>query len=133
MTSAPTSPLPLLGVAQRPMARSTTHAILGGVCAGLAVRLGLREQTIRILFCLSCLVFGAGLLLYVSTWLFVARWGEDRSIAQRLTRSRREFHIILFSLLAALVALLALGRFAHRASGAVSWPLILSVVALAAV
>jgi signal transduction histidine kinase len=133
MTSTLTSPSPVLGVPQRPLTRSTSHAILGGVCAGLAVRLGVREQTVRVAVSISCLIFGAGLLIYVAMWLFVARWGEEPSIAQRLTGSRRESHIILFSLLVALVALLSLGSFARHGTGAVSWPLLLSAVVLVAI
>src|ERR1035437_874820 len=133
MTSTLTSPSPVLGVPQRPLTRSTSHAILGGVCAGLAVRLGVREQTVRVAVSISCLIFGAGLLIYVAMWLFVARWGEEPIIAQRLTGSRRESHIILFSLLVALVALLSLGSFARHGTGAVSWPLLLSGVVSVAI
>jgi phage shock protein PspC (stress-responsive transcriptional regulator) len=76
MTSPRTSPSPRLGIALRPMARSTSHALVGGVCAGLAVRLGIRERSVRVAFSLSCLAFGAGLLIYLTAWLFVPRWSE---------------------------------------------------------
>jgi phage shock protein PspC (stress-responsive transcriptional regulator) len=106
---------------------------VGGVCAGLAVRLGVRERTIRVLVVITCLFYGTGFLLYAAAWLFVARWGEDASIAQRLTHSRRESNLVLFGLLVALVVLLALGTFARHGTGAVIWPLLLSAVALAAI
>jgi signal transduction histidine kinase len=115
------------------MTRSTNGALLGGVCAGLAVRLGVREQLVRIIVSLSVLFFGVGLVIYMAAWLFVPRWGEDRSVAQRLVGARRESHIILLTLLVALVALLALGNFARRGTGAVSWPLLLGIVAVVAV
>jgi signal transduction histidine kinase len=133
MTSPLTSPSPTLGVPKRPMARSTNHALVGGVCAGLAVRLGIRERTVRIAFSLVTLLYGAGLLIYVVLWLFVRRWGEDSTIAQQLTHSRRQSHIILISLLAALLALFALGNFARHGTGTLSWSLFLGAVALAAV
>ena len=133
MTSPLTSPAPVIGVPQRPMTRSTRNAVLGGVCAGLAVRLGVREQVVRIIVSLSVLFFGAGLLIYMGAWVWVPRWGEDRNVAQRLVGSRRESHIILLAFLGALVVLLALGDFAKHWSGVASWPLLLGVVAAVAV
>ncbi len=133
MTSPLTSPTPTIGVPQRPMTRSTSHALVGGVCAGLAVRFGVRERTVRVMFSLSCLFFGAGLLAYLLAWLFVPRWGETDNIAQRLTHSRRESHITLFSLLIALVALVALGNYARHGTGVLTWSLFLSAVAIIAV
>ena len=133
MASPLNSPLPILGVPQRPFVRSTNGAVLGGVCAGLAVRLGVREIAVRIVVSLSVVFFGVGLLVYMAAWLAVPRWGEDSSVVQRLVGSRRESHIIILALLSALVALLALGGFARHGTGAVSWPLLLGVVALIAV
>jgi len=133
MTSPLRSPLPIIGVPQRPMTRSTDGAVLGGVCAGLAVRLGVREQMVRIVVSLSVLFFGAGLLIYMAAWLSVPRWGEDLSVAQRLIGARRESHIILLTLLFALIALLALGDFAKHWTGATSWPVLLGLVAVVAV
>ena len=133
MTSPLSSPLPLLGIPQRPMTRSSTGAVVGGVCAGLAVRLGVRELWVRIIVSVSVLFFGIGLFVYMSAWLLVPRWGEDRSVAQRLIGARRESHIILWALLVALIALLALGDFAKHWTGAASWPVLLAVVALVAV
>lgn len=133
MTSTPTSPSPILGKPQRPFTRSTSGAILGGVCAGLATRLGVRELTVRIVVSLASLFFGTGLLVYAAAWLFIPRWGEDRSIAQRLTRSRRDSNIVLVGLLLALLVLWSLGNFARHGTGAVSWPLLLSAVAVVAV
>jgi signal transduction histidine kinase len=133
MTSPLASPLPILGVPQRPVTRSTSRSVLGGVCAGFAVRLGLREQTVRVLVSVSCLFFGVGFLLYALAWLFIPRWGEDRSIAQRLIGERRKSNIILVVLVFALMALFALGDFARHGTGALSWPLFMSAVAVVAI
>ncbi len=133
MTSPLHSPLPILGVPQRPFVRSTNAAVLGGVCAGIAVRLGVREILVRIIACLSVLFFGVGVLVYMAIWLLVPRWGEESSVAQRLVGSRRESHIIIFALLSALIALLALGGFARSGTGTISWPLLLGAVAVIAV
>lgn len=133
MTSPLTSPSPRLGVPQRPLTRSTGGALLGGACAGLAVRLGARERPVRVLVVFTCVIYGAGFLLYAAAWLFLARWGEDASIAQRLTHSRRESNLVLLGLLVALVALLSLGEFARHGTGTLFWPLLLSSVALVAI
>lgn len=132
MTSPRTSPSPTLGVATRPMARSTSHALVGGVCAGLAVRFGIRERTVRVAFSLSCLALGAGLLIYLTAWLFVRRWGEHDTIAQRLMTSRRESHITLVSLLIALLVLALLGR-GHHGTTVLVWTSFLSAVAAIAI
>lgn len=133
MTLPRTSPSPTLGVALRPMVRSTSRALVGGVCAGLAVRLGIRERTVRVAFSLSCLIFGAGLLVYLTAWLFVPRWSEDDTIAQRLMTSRRESHITLVSLLVALFVLAILGHSAPHAMRVFLWSSFLSVVAAIAI
>ncbi|NNN00780.1 MAG: PspC domain-containing protein [Acidimicrobiaceae bacterium] len=77
---------PTLGVALRPLRRSDRGAILGGVCAGLAVRLGLSERTIRVAFSLTALFGGFGLILYLALWLSLTRSGEETSIARRLSK-----------------------------------------------
>ncbi len=133
MTLPRTSPSPTLGVALRPLARSTSRALVGGVCAGLAVRLGIRERTVRVAFSLSCLILGAGLLVYLTAWLFVPRWGEDDNIARRLMASRRESHITLVSLLVALFVLAILGHSAPHAMRVFLWSSLLSVVAVIAI
>ncbi len=133
MTSTLNSPSPLIGVPQRPMTRSTAGALLGGVCAGLAVRLGVRERTVRVFFVVTCLLYGLGTLLYAAAWMFVTRWGEDVSIARRLTRSRRESNLVLVGLLVSLLMLLSLGAFARHGAGVVVWPVLLSAVALIAI
>ncbi len=133
MTSTLTSPSPVIGVPQRPMTRSTAGALLGGVCAGLAVRLGVRERTVRLFFVVTCLFYGLGILFYAVAWLFVARWGEDVSIARRLIHSRRESNLVLWGLLVALLVLLSLGAFARHGAGAVFWPVLLSGVGLIAI
>ncbi len=115
------------------MLRSTAGALLGGVCAGLAVRLGLRERTVRLLFVVTCLFYGLGILFYAAAWLFVGRWGEDMSIARRLTNSRRESNLVLLGLLVTLLMLLSLGTFARHGPGIVVWPVLLSTVALIAI
>ncbi|HUY43313.1 MAG TPA: PspC domain-containing protein [Acidimicrobiales bacterium] len=77
-----------LGVPQRPFRRSNSDAVLGGVCSGIATRLGVRVQSVRVLFSLVTLMFGGGLVLYMVLWMAVPRWGEEHAILQRLFGER---------------------------------------------
>ncbi|MGH9020744.1 MAG: PspC domain-containing protein [Acidimicrobiales bacterium] len=129
------SPRPELGVARRPLARSTDLAVLGGVCAGIAVRFGLRERTVRVVFALSALLYGAGLLLYVALWLFVPRFSETQSIGHRLAdrNHRRELQVALFSTVIVIVLLLATDSLALQGTSGVVWTVVLSALGLVAV
>src|SRR5665647_3612745 len=100
-----TASKPILGVPQLPLRRSSSGSVLGGVCSGLAVRLGVRDRTIRIMFCGSALFFGFGLLLYVAVWLLLARSGEEASIDSRLVAKRRQARSLLLSLVVILAVL----------------------------
>lgn len=45
--------------------------IIGGVCAGLALRFDLSPTLVRVLFVLSCLLPGPQVLLYLALWIIV--------------------------------------------------------------
>jgi phage shock protein PspC (stress-responsive transcriptional regulator) len=45
--------------------------ILGGVCAGLALRFDTSPTLVRALFVLSCLLPGPQVLLYIALWIIV--------------------------------------------------------------
>ncbi len=51
--------------------RSRSDSVLGGVCGGLGRYTGMPSWSWRVLFCLSLLCFGFGILLYCLLWLFV--------------------------------------------------------------
>jgi len=51
--------------------RSRSDSVLGGVCGGLGRYTGVPAWGWRVLFCLSVLCIGFGVLLYVLLWLFV--------------------------------------------------------------
>jgi len=46
---------------------------IGGVCAGIAYRVGCRPSAVRFAFVLATVTFGLGLALYVPLWLLVPR------------------------------------------------------------
>jgi len=45
--------------------------IIGGVCAGLADRFGLRPWTVRLIFLLSCLLPGPQFIAYLAMWIII--------------------------------------------------------------
>ena len=57
------------------MARSTALArprsgrVIGGVCAALARRFGMKPWQVRLLFVVSCLLPGPQFLIYIVLWL----------------------------------------------------------------
>ncbi len=53
------------------LARSRTDRYIGGVCGGLGKHTDLPSWAWRVMFCLTLLYFGAGLLIYLLLWLFL--------------------------------------------------------------
>jgi phage shock protein PspC (stress-responsive transcriptional regulator) len=60
----------------RTLFRPRDQRVLAGVCAGLALRFGLRPWTVRILFLLSCLLPGPQFIAYIVLWILMP--GEQR-------------------------------------------------------
>jgi phage shock protein PspC (stress-responsive transcriptional regulator) len=50
---------------------STTDKWIGGICGGLAVQSGVPAWSWRILFVLTALLHGIGVLVYILLWIFV--------------------------------------------------------------
>ena len=50
------------------LTRDTRHAVIGGVCAGIARRYGLSATALRIAFVVSCVLPGPQFLAYVLLW-----------------------------------------------------------------
>jgi len=123
---------PTLGVPQRPLRRSDRDSILGGVCAGLAVRLGLSERTIRVVFCLSAFFGGFGFLAYLAMWILLIRSGEDSSIAQRLRERRRDLwsRLLLWSAIAVVVVGVLSGGRIGTSGFVVFWLFLIGAVAI---
>jgi len=101
-----TPPRAVIGTTYRPYRRGVENAILGGVCGGLAIRLGVKERTVRILFSLLALVAGLGVLLYMVLWLTRPALGRGRGnwpsttratprTPSRLDRSHRDLRLSL--------------------------------------
>jgi phage shock protein C len=63
--------------------------MIAGVAAGFAEYLDIDVTIVRIAIAVLVVVGGAGIALYIAGWLLMPAEGSDRSIAQRLIRSRR--------------------------------------------
>ncbi|MDA5281111.1 PspC domain-containing protein [Streptomyces sp. NPDC054904] len=53
------------------IARPRDGRMIGGVCAGLARRFGMKTKTMRIIFVVSCLLPGPQFLIYLALWLLL--------------------------------------------------------------
>ena len=44
---------------------------IAGVCAGLAQRFGMKPNTVRLLFVISCLLPGPQFVIYIALWILM--------------------------------------------------------------
>jgi signal transduction histidine kinase len=123
----------VVGAPQRPYRRGVDNAVVGGVCGGLAIRLGVTERSVRITFSLLALVSGLGLLLYALLWLGVPRAGEGHSIARRLVGRRRELPLAILAVVALVIVFVVVNPFTTPVIGDFTVPVLFSLVSLVAV
>lgn len=74
---------PATGVV-RPLRRRANGKVIGGVAGGLGDYLNLDPLLLRIGFVALMVFGGAGLVLYVLTWILLPAEGDDQSIVERL-------------------------------------------------
>lgn len=55
------------------LTRPADRAVIAGVCAGLADRFGMKPNTVRVLFVLSCLLPGPQVLVYLVLWVLMPK------------------------------------------------------------
>jgi phage shock protein C len=55
------------------LTRPQQHKVIAGVCAGLAERFGMKPNTVRLLFILSCLLPGPQFLIYIVLWIMMPK------------------------------------------------------------
>jgi signal transduction histidine kinase len=128
-----TSSHAVIGTPLRPLRRGRDNCILGGVCGGFATRLGIKERNIRVIFALLTLVFGLGILLYMTFWLVLTRSGEDQPIIQQIFQNRREAQVVLVAFIATIVLIVTLQSTGAGTTDGFGWPLLLSGFAAFAV
>lgn len=62
--------------ARLPLRRDTRHAMVAGVCAGLARSYGLSRTGLRLAFVLSCVLPGPQILAYLVLWALIPKDGR---------------------------------------------------------
>jgi phage shock protein PspC (stress-responsive transcriptional regulator) len=60
------------------LVRPREDRMIGGVCAGLAHRFGMRPNTMRLIFIVSCLLPGPQFLIYLALWILLPN-GDERT------------------------------------------------------
>jgi len=60
----------------RRLTRDSRHAVIAGVCAGLARRFGLSRNGLRLAFVVSCILPGPQFIAYLVLWVLMPR--DDR-------------------------------------------------------
>jgi phage shock protein C len=75
--------------ARQELRRSTDDRMLAGVAGGLARYLDVDATLVRIAFVVLTVMGGAGVPLYLASWLLIPEDGADQSIAASFLDSRR--------------------------------------------
>jgi signal transduction histidine kinase len=107
----------------RPLRRDPTRRWLGGVCSGIAMRLGVSPVLVRLAFVVATAAGGIGIALYVLSWLVIpAGAGGGR---RRLPTGRGAVEVALGTGLLLLSVLLTFRALGIWFSDAIVWPLVL--------
>ena len=85
MGSAPEPPVACFDEGMRPPLLRRPDGVIAGVCAGLAVHLGIKPSWVRIGMAVLTLASGAGVLLYAWLWIFVPTAADRAAQAGRQT------------------------------------------------
>ena len=107
-----------------PLRRDPQRRILGGVCAGLAERLGVDPLVVRLAFLAAALAGGLGVPLYALAWIAIPA-GEGDAASPRAPVGRGSAEIALGVALLTLSLLLAFRALGIWFSDALVWPLVL--------
>jgi len=112
-----------------PLRRDRSHAVVGGVCAGLARWLGVDALIMRVCFVVAAGVGGLGVALYAVCWALLPASGAGREGGTRIARAagRRESWMVASGLVLLVLAVLLLFRaWGVWVGDAIVWPLILA-------
>jgi phage shock protein PspC (stress-responsive transcriptional regulator) len=73
-------------VAPPPLTRRDQRKVVAGVCSGVAYRLGIDPNVVRVVTVVLALFGGAGILLYALGWLLLPEDRTGQSLAERALR-----------------------------------------------
>ncbi len=99
---------------------------MGGVCAGLAERLGVEVLVVRVIMVMMATVGGLGVAVYALAWALIPVAPDSEQLGRRPGAWREAVLIVL-----AVAALFAGVRFAGSHIGEGLWPLVLGVCGMA--
>ena len=71
--------------------RNTNDQMIAGVASGVADYFGVDRSIVRVLWALSVLFGGLGVVVYVILWIVVPEAGSDRTVADDLRDQAIEF------------------------------------------
>jgi phage shock protein PspC (stress-responsive transcriptional regulator) len=114
--------------APEPLRRDPDHAIVAGVCAGLARRLGIDPILVRVAAVVLTAVGGAGVGLYALGWALLPTDGGRPAPADRLALRRDTWMVVTGAALLALSGLLLLREWGLWIGDALVWPVLLAAV-----
>jgi len=82
-------PPPPVDSSRRRLYRPMQDRMIAGVASGLAEYLDVDVTIVRIIIAVLVVRGGAGVVLYIAGWLLMPNEGSERSIANKLTGTRR--------------------------------------------
>jgi signal transduction histidine kinase len=106
--------------------RDADGAVLAGVAAGLARRLGVDPLIVRVAFVAASAAGGFGLALYLLGWAVMPGRDGERAPIERIAGRRETWLVVAGMVLLALAALLLLRAWGIWFSDAIVWPVILA-------
>ena len=106
--------------------RDADGAVLAGVAAGLARRLGVDPLIVRVAFVAASSAGGFGLALYLLGWAVMPGRDGARAPIERIAGRRETWLVVAGMVLLALAALLLLRAWGIWFSDAIVWPVILA-------
>jgi signal transduction histidine kinase len=107
--------------------RDSDRALIGGVCSGIANRLGIDPLIVRLAFVAAAVAGGWGIVLYLLGWAFIpAEAGQGRPPVRRLTVGRKGWQVAIGMGLLVLSVMLLAREGGLWFSDALVWPVVLA-------
>src|SRR5919197_4325504 len=107
--------------------RDSDRALIGGVCAGIANRLGIDPLIVRLAFVAAALAGGWGIVLYLLGWAFIpAEAGQGSTPVRALTVGRKGWQVAIGIGLLVLSVMLLAREGGLWFSDALLWPVVLA-------
>src|SRR5258708_52478 len=113
-----------------PLRRAADGRLAGGVAAGLAAKTGFSVTVIRVIFCITALISGFGLAIYVLAWLFLPAVDQPTTIASRALADLRGIALAAVTASMIVVALVIVSILGIGILSSFSWPLVLAAAGM---